>query len=101
MLILDKISFSTEDGMEKLNACLNLVRRKRSIGNDILSPNMIFGGCSIVFCGDFCQFPPVKVKENQSLYANSGLWENSIHVPIVLNNSRRFKDDPEFGEILK
>ncbi len=27
--------------------------------------------------------------------------ENSSNVAIVLNNSHRFKDDPEFGEILK
>jgi hypothetical protein len=29
------------------------------------------------------------------------LWENSINVAIVLNNSHRFQDDPEYGEILK
>jgi hypothetical protein len=43
----------------------------------------------------------VKVKENQLLYPNSGLWENSINVAVVLNNSHRFRDDPEYGEILK
>ena len=61
----------------------------------------MFGGYLIIFCGDFCQLPPVKVKENQSLYANSGLLENSINVAIVLNNSHRFKNDPEHGKILK
>ncbi len=83
MLITGEILFSTEDQMEKLNSRLNLVQRKRSNGNDILSPNMIFGGYLIIFCGDFCQLPPVKIKENQLLYANSGLWENSINVAIV------------------
>ena len=62
---------------------------------------MIMGGYSIIFCGDFCQLLPVKIKENQLLYAISGLWENSINVEIVLNNSHRFKDGPKFGEILK
>ncbi len=67
----------------------------------MLSPTMIFGGYSIIFVGDFCQLPPVKVKESQLLYASHGLWENSINVAIVLNNSHRIKDDPEYGEILK
>ncbi len=62
---------------------------------------MIFGGNSIILCGDFCQLSSVKEKENQLLYANSGPCENSINFAIVLNNSHRFKDDPEFGEILK
>jgi hypothetical protein len=62
---------------------------------------MIFGGFSIIFCGDFCQLPPVKVSKNQLLYSGSSLWENSINVAIVLNNSHRFQDDPEYGEILK
>ena len=101
MLIIDEDSFSAEDLMNKLNGRLNVIRRKRSNGNEVLSPNMIFGGYSIIFCGDFWQLPPVKVKENQLLYTNSGLWENSINVAIILNNSHRFKDDPEFGEILK
>lgn len=27
-------------------------------------------------CGDFCQLPPVKVKESQLLYTNTGQWES-------------------------
>ena len=101
ILIIDEVSFSPEDNMDKLNAYLNHIRRKLSGGKEVLSPNMIFGGYSIIFCGDFHQLPPVKVKENQLLYAICGLWENSINVAIVFNNSHRFKDDLEFGEILK
>ena len=73
MLIIDEISFSTEDQMEKLNAFLILVQWKRSNGNEALSLFVIFGGYLIIFCGDFCQLPPVKVKENQCLYTNCGL----------------------------
>ncbi len=101
MLIIDECSFSYESMMEKLNDKLNHTRRKLSQGHEMLSPTMIFGGYSIIFVGDFCQLPPVKVKESQLLYASHGLWENSINVAIVLNNSHRFKDDPEYGEILK
>ena len=92
MLIIDEIWFSTKDQMEKMNACLNLVQRKRSNGNEVLSPNIIFDGYSIIFCGDVCQLPPVKVKENPFLYAGSGLWENSINVTIVSNYSHRLND---------
>ncbi len=101
MLIIYKISFSPKDQIDKMKARLNLVQRKISGGNEVLSPNMIFGGYLIIFCGDFHQLPPFKVKENQSMYTNSGIWENSINVAIFLNNSHRFKDNPEFGEILK
>ena len=65
-----------------------------------LPTNMIFGGYSIMLCGAFCQ-TPVKAQESQILYSNSSLWENSINVAIILNNSHRFKDDPEYGRILK
>jgi hypothetical protein len=62
---------------------------------------LIFGGYSIIFCGDFRQIPPVKARESQLLYSNSSLWESSINVAIILNNSHRFRDDPEYGNILK
>jgi hypothetical protein len=101
MLIIDEISFSTCDQMEKLNSRLNMIRRRLCSGGKGLSPNMIFGGYSIIFCGDFRQIPPVKARDSQLLYSNSSLWENSINVAIILNNSHRFKDDPEYGRILK
>jgi hypothetical protein len=78
-LIIDEISFSTEDQMGKLNTCLYHVWRKQSDCFDVISLNMIFGGYSIIFCGNFWQLPPMKVKENQLLYANSGSRENSIN----------------------
>ena len=87
--------------MEKLNQRLNETRRKLCAGKKTLSPNLIFGGYSIIFCGDFRQIPPVKAKESQLLYSNSSLWESSINVAIMLNNSHRFMDDPEYGDILK
>ena len=101
MLIIDEISFSTNDQMERLNQRLNHIRRKICSGKKVLSPNLIFGGYSIIFCGDFRQIPPVKAKESQLLYSNSSLWESSINVAIILNNRHRFKDDPEYGDILK
>ena len=37
------------------------------------------------------------------LYAGSdrsAMWENAINCPIFLENSHRFKNDPEWGEIM-
>ena len=91
MLIIDEISFSKCDQMEKLSSRLNMICHRLCSGEKRLSPNMIFGRYSIIFCGDFRQIPPVKAKESQLLYSNSSLWENSINVAIILNNSHRFK----------
>ncbi len=38
ILIIDEVSFSSEDQMDKLNTHLNLVSRKISGGNAVLSP---------------------------------------------------------------
>ena len=86
--------------MEKLNDRLDHIRRKLCHDDQILSPNMIFGGYSIIFCGEFHQIPPVKAREMQ-LYSNLSLWESSINTAIILNNSHQFKDEPECGQILK
>jgi hypothetical protein len=32
---------------------------------------------------------------------SSGLWDNSINVVIILDNNHRFKEDPEYGKMLK
>jgi hypothetical protein len=87
--------------MEKLNDRLNHIRRKMYHGNRILSPNMIFGGFSMIFCGDFHQILPFKAREKQLLYSNLSLWESSINTANILNNSHQFKDYPEYGLILK
>ena len=87
--------------MDKLNDRLNLIRRKICHGNRILSANMIFGGYSIIFCGDFCQIPPVKAREKHLLYSNLSLWESSINTATILNNSHQSMGDPEYGQILK
>ena len=56
MLKIDKISFPIEDQMEKLNDHLNLVQMKRSSGNEVLSPNMIFDQCLIIFVEIFVNY---------------------------------------------
>jgi hypothetical protein len=100
-LVVDEVSMATEPNMKKLSDILNLARKSRLQGSGHIPPNMVFGGYHIVFCGDFHQIPPVKARESELLYSGGGgMWENAINVAIVLGNSHRFKDDPEYGEIM-
>jgi hypothetical protein len=62
---------------------------------------MIFGRYSMIFCGDFCKLPPMKANKKHLSYENSCHWENCNNVAIVLNNSHRLRDDPEYGGLLK
>ena len=101
VLIVDEVSMATENMMHKLNDSLNDYRRCSDPHSYLISDQMIFGGFSIIFAGDFRQIPPVGAKDDQLLYKSHGLWENSINVAIVLENSHRFADDPIYGEILK
>ncbi len=32
---------------------------------------------------------------------SSGVWENNINLVIILKNEHRFKDDPQYGQMLK
>lgn len=101
VLIIDEISMGTVSDMKRLNYLLNKFRKNNATPYEPIPPNMVFGGYSIIFSGDFRQIPPVKKDDDELIYRNPGLWENSINCAIMLENSHRFKDDPEFGEILK
>jgi hypothetical protein len=100
VLIIDEISMASISMINKLNNRLNKFRREVAYEHHDLPTNMIFGGYSIIFSGDFRQIPPVAAPADQLLYKNPGLWENAINVAIILENSHRFKDDPEYGEIM-
>ena len=91
ILVVDEISYYSDNDLKKTD-------RKLKDLNGI--PNKPFGGQSIIFCGDFRQFEAIKAKH--LLYDRNGsqLWENSINCVIILENIHRFKDDPEFGEML-
>ena len=99
LLIVDEVSFSTVDQMNKLNNRLNFIRRRLG-GHQSNNNDMLFGGFSIIFSGDFRQIPPVKCREFNLLYRGANTWVNSLNVAIVLKSSHRFMDDPEYGELL-
>ena len=84
---------------------------KKKLNNNYFIPELnnmgnrthIFGGFSIIFSGDFRQLEPVCSNEKELLFSSlsSGVWENNINAVIILNNEHRFKDDPQYGKMLK
>jgi len=91
ILVIDEISYFSDNDLKKLD-------RKLKDLNGI--PNKPFGGQSIIFSGDFRQFEAIKAKNLLYDRFGSQLWENSINCVIILENIHRFKDDPEYGEML-
>ena len=93
ILIIDEISFFKTSDMQKLDQQLRKLTGR----------SKIFGGISIVFSGDFHQLKPI-CSEGEVLYSGSASatsWEQALNCAIFLNNSHRFKDDPEYGRILE
>jgi len=93
ILIIDEISFFKVGEMQKLD------KKLKSLTGCYDKP---YGGISIVFSGDFHQLQPIG-KESDILYSLSPgakTWENTINSVIFLENSHRFKEDPEYGAIL-
>ena len=100
VFIVDEISMASDPNMTKMNDVLNKIRRYITPMSPVITPSMVFGGFSIIFSGDFHQLPPVRVDSSKYLYNGTSLWENAINVAVVLKNSHRFKDDPEYGRML-
>jgi hypothetical protein len=76
-----------------------LDKKLKEIGNR----THVFGGFSIIFSGDFRQLEPVCSNEKELLFStlSSGVWENNINAVIILNNEHCFKDDQQYGKMLK
>lgn len=93
-LVIDEISFFTRSNLEKLD---------RQLKNILGRQDRPYGGISIVFSGDFHQLRPVKCEQHGILYEGimNGLFEGNINTAIILENSHRFDEDPEFGALLK
>ena len=93
ILVIDEISFFALSSLEKLDKHLHRITGQS---------NKVYGGMSIIFAGDFHQLPPVMVPDRQILYKGfiNGLWEGNINTVIFLENSHRFGDDLEWGQVL-
>jgi hypothetical protein len=90
LVIVDEISFATSADLQKLNEKLGLLKEAR---------RQKYGGLHMVFTGDFAQLEPVT---GYPLYyeTNFSIWHDWINCFIELLGRHRFKDDPEFGDIM-
>jgi hypothetical protein len=63
----------------------------------------LFGGFSIIFAGDFRQLEPICSQESELLFSSksSKEWDSNINAIIILDNKHCFKEDPEYGKMLK
>ena len=93
ILIIDEISFMQDDELIRLDKRLKECRDRTKI----------FGGVSIIFAGDFRQLEPSGAADKDLLFSkqSSGIFENNLNTVIFLDNAHRFKDDPEYGKMLK
>jgi hypothetical protein len=93
ILIVDEVSFMSDKNLNTLDVKL------KEIGNRAKP----FGGFSIIFAGDFCQLEPFGSTEFEVLFSSlsSRHWDNCINAIIILDNDHRFKEDPEYGQMLK
>jgi hypothetical protein len=92
-VIIDKASFMRDTILKTLD------RKLKEIGNQSLP----FGGFTIKFAGDFRQLEPVAAKDTELLFSSlsSQHWESCINAVIISDNEHRFKEDPEYGQMLK
>ncbi len=91
--MIDEVSFMSDSIFKKLK------RQLMQVGNR----TKLFGGFSIIFAGDFCQLEPICSKESELLFSSksSNKWDSNNNAIIILDNEHRFKEDPEYGKILK
>ena len=70
---------------------------------EIKNQTQPFGGFTIIFAGDFRLLEPIGVNDNELLFSSlsSKHWEKCINAVIILDNEHRFKEDPEYGQMLK
>ncbi len=93
ILIIDEISFMSDSVFKTLDKKLKQIRN----GAHVL------GGFSSIFSVDFRQLEPVCSNNSELLFSSlsSRHWDNNINVVTILDNNNRFKEDPEYGEMLK
>ena len=93
ILVIDEVSFMGDGTLQMLN------KKLTNIGQT----NKSFGGFTIIFIGDFRQMEPICSKETDLMFStlSSMEWRQKINAIIILDNDHRFKEDPEYGRMLK
>ena len=91
MIIVDEISFASSSDIFNLHEKLGQLKQV---------VNQRYGGIHVIFTGDFSQLEPVNgiPLYNEPTFAP---WHDWINCYVELTGQHRYKDDPEFGNILK
>jgi len=91
LIIINETSFANKDDMEAIDN-KNLHHMCQNA-----SDQEFFGGKHIVFAGDFRQLDPIG---KEPLYATYYKLEHKVNSYLELRGNHRFKDDPEWGDLL-
>jgi hypothetical protein len=93
ILVIDEVLFMSDSILKKPN------RQLTQIGNRTKS----FDGFSIIFAGYFHQLEPICSTESELLFSSESTqqWDQNINAIIILDNNHHFKEDPEYGKMLK
>jgi hypothetical protein len=94
LIIIDEISMLSLDDFDKLDKHLRQLMREATKADP--AP---FGGLNIVLCGDFFQLNPVLAVPIYNRKRNV-LWHLINSVIFCKGFNHRFKDDPEWGDLL-
>ena len=90
VLIIDEVSFLSEHLLEKTEKHMRILKEEKDV---------MFGGCHIIFIGDFFQLLPVG--KGQPLFKGNTLQFGAINKAIFLNISHRFDNDHTYGEMMR
>jgi hypothetical protein len=91
ILVIDEVSYLSMKDLENLDKKMRRLKKQ---------PGLLYGGVSIVFAGDLHQLEPVGGAD-PVYYTYNIHWHDAINAAVILESNHRFKDDPEYGEILK
>ena len=89
VLIIDEISFMDVYELNNLNRKLKLLRQS----------DKMFGDVQVIIVGDFHQLNPVGCV--CPLYKGENVIMHALNRAVFLNKSHRFKEDIQFGKVLR
>lgn len=92
VLIIEEVSMLDADFLSKLATVSRYVRQ---FSPDLPPKKATFGGLQIIFCGDFCQLPPVHDRNSTPTFEfcfESPTWCNSVERTVLLQQVFRQKD---------
>ena len=92
LLIIDEISFASRSDFEELHKKIRRLKQQL---------NSKYGGLSIIFSGDFRQMEPIGAFKKPVYEENCPEFRDWVNCYIELTGMHRFKEDPEWGLLLK